>query len=507
MPWLANHIIRIKKAYRRRALELHPDRNFGKEEEVTARFAEIQSAYEVLSDPQERAWYDTHESQILYGDEAGAEEAHFERNIRFTTADEITHIMGNFNSRISFSDSPTGFYGFLRETFEKLAKEEAAAAEWDSLEPVDHPSFGHKDDDYEDVVKTFYSVWVTFSTRKSFAWKDKYRYADAPDRRYRRAMEKENLKLREDGKREFNDAVRTLVAFVRKRDPRYTANAVTDAERLKTLRDAAAAQAAKQRAENEAKLKEHVLPEWAQAEEAEEVDEFDESEEEEEEQFECVACHKTFKSEKQYDAHENSKKHKKAVQTLKRQMQKENRHLNLDADLSNSGAATPRSEEEYDLIDDFESSQHQEDEVANHFDSLQVSDKNSGNVESDGENAGEDSSVEEQINTQQGDKNGEAEEVEEQEPAGAVDPELGENGIGDEQERSEPSAPKLGKAAQKRAKRAAQAAAAEKDDLKFKCATCNAGFPSKTRMFQHISDYGHAAPKQAGAKASKGKRK
>jgi len=56
------------------------------------------------------------------------------------------------------------------------------------------------------------------------------------------------------------------------------------------------------------------------------------------------------------------------------------------------------------------------------------------------------------------------------------------------------AAPKLGKAAQKRAKRAEKQALIEQSDLKFKCAVCNAAFPSKTSMFQHIKNFGHAAP-------------
>jgi len=59
---------RIKKAYRRKALELHPDRNYGDVDNATMKFAEVSSAYEVLSDPQERAWYDSHRESILRGD-------------------------------------------------------------------------------------------------------------------------------------------------------------------------------------------------------------------------------------------------------------------------------------------------------------------------------------------------------------------------------------------------------------------------------------------------------
>lgn len=46
----------IKKNYRKLALKCHPDKNIDNEEEAKKKFQLIQQAYEVLSDPQERAW-------------------------------------------------------------------------------------------------------------------------------------------------------------------------------------------------------------------------------------------------------------------------------------------------------------------------------------------------------------------------------------------------------------------------------------------------------------------
>eukprot|EP00571_Detonula_confervacea_P012484 CAMPEP_0172305384 /NCGR_PEP_ID=MMETSP1058-20130122/6686_1 /TAXON_ID=83371 /ORGANISM="Detonula confervacea, Strain CCMP 353" /LENGTH=299 /DNA_ID=CAMNT_0013016967 /DNA_START=518 /DNA_END=1417 /DNA_ORIENTATION=- len=48
----------IKKAYRRLAVQHHPDRNLGNEEEATVKFREISEAYEVLSDEDSKREYD-----------------------------------------------------------------------------------------------------------------------------------------------------------------------------------------------------------------------------------------------------------------------------------------------------------------------------------------------------------------------------------------------------------------------------------------------------------------
>jgi molecular chaperone DnaJ len=48
----------IKKAYRKLAMQYHPDRNPGKEEWANEKFKEINEAYGVLGDPQKRNQYD-----------------------------------------------------------------------------------------------------------------------------------------------------------------------------------------------------------------------------------------------------------------------------------------------------------------------------------------------------------------------------------------------------------------------------------------------------------------
>ena len=69
-------------------------------------------------------------------------------------------------------------------------------------------------------VNAFYQHWKSYMTQRSFAWVDEYKPSEAPTRVVRRAMEKENKKLRDAAKKAFTTEVRELVDFVCRRDPR-----------------------------------------------------------------------------------------------------------------------------------------------------------------------------------------------------------------------------------------------------------------------------------------------
>ncbi|KAH7138144.1 hypothetical protein B0J11DRAFT_423467 [Dendryphion nanum] len=497
----------IKRAYRRKALELHPDRNFGDVDRTTALFAEVQSAYEVLSDPQERSWYDAHEGDILRGGSGeGGGDSHFEGNMRVTTADDISRMLGKFRSNVEFSDSPTGFFGFLRETFEQLAKEEEYSADWEGVDIAAYPSFGHKADEYDGVVRDFYAGWSGFVTHKTFAWKDKWRLSDAPDRRVRRLMEKENKQARDEGKREFNEAVRTLVQFVRKRDPRYTPTQQTVDERAKEQREKTKAQAARARAAHAAKT-DDVVPEWAMR--RDEDDEDEESEEEiEEEHYECVACHKTFKSERQYDAHERSKKHQKAVYALRKKMRKDNANLHLDDDVGGNHGITPIDVDDNENTEDASDLDSAIEDVTEEVDNVKISETISDAPEDSPTKSAEPEDDTSETSPEPASDSDYASRAEIESRISSTVP---NDGIADDTVENPlsssttptPGVPKIGKAAQKRAKKAAKQAEeeAQPGDSETKCGGCNEEFPSKTKLFDHLKKF----PKHATLISTAGK--
>lgn len=492
---------RIKKAYRRKALELHPDRNYGQVEAATKLFAEVQCAYEVLSDPQERAWYDSHQyAEFTEDGAAAAGQGQQPTSGGFKmTASGITGLVMNFNPHMEFSDSPSGFFGGLRDIFDQIATDEGIACRWDGSEPVDYPSFGAKEDSYEEVVRPFYAVWTSFSTKKSFAWMDKYKYSEAPDRRIRRLMEKENKKMREDGIREYNDSVRSLVAFVKKRDPRYKSNIQTEAERQRMLRESAAAQAARSRAANQAKMQDHVIPEWAQTHESqpgedEHEGQFFSSSESEVEHFECVVCNKLFKSQKQFEAHERSKKHIKAVKQLRKEMLLEGEELDLDVD---EEPEVKLVESEEDIVPPNDAPGDEVDDIGengdNDKDTLLKPDTTS---RSPSPSASEDDD-EDYIDPDQ----------KKPEKTSLFTSDVANDDDDDDLESKTTTTAKLGKAKQKRAKKLAAQQAASSTDAQNKCAHCQATFTSRTQLFSHLRETGHAQPVQtAQSKSKKGKK-
>ncbi|GAA5882962.1 hypothetical protein JCM16303_006762 [Sporobolomyces ruberrimus] len=372
--------IEIKKSFRTLALREHPDKNPQDVQGANERFGRIQEAYEVLSDEQERAWYDDHLEQILNRGGEGndgepttteadmdffnqlrkkggpkREEAKPTQGRRPDKGLQTPHLMKFFStsSWSGYDDTPTGFYTTFQTLFSLLQMDEIS---WSS--PHLYPSFGTSTSPstLEDL-RIFYSSWLNFSTEKDFSWRDSYRVEEGMPRYMRRDIEKENSRLRQMGKREYNETVRNLVLFVRRRDPRYTSTQSSAAQAQVQLEiKASLVAASKQRAlerelaakEYESQLQawevggkdglENVLKEW---EEGSEIDsdqlERDEEGQDDDDDGEgeravwCEACGKGYRSGGAWEDHERSRKHVKNVERLVKEMRDEDEKLGLGA--------------------------------------------------------------------------------------------------------------------------------------------------------------------------------
>ncbi|KAJ1849763.1 hypothetical protein LPJ70_000266 [Coemansia sp. RSA 2708] len=359
----------LKKAYRRLALVWHPDKNHGNTEEATRVFAEIKEAYETLSDPQERAWYDNHREQILRGDDyvaAGTnQQPDMSANVSFTSTATLMRFFGVSSFR-GFDDSAGGFFAVYRGLFAQLRDEElqvsGAAAEDDFLLNLDFgDSYKLYDEDEAyaqgrsrgrgtgSTLRDFYNFWTTFTTRKSFGWFDRYRLTDAENRQVRRLMEKENRHLRDKARREFVETVQSLAAWMRKRDPRYKSYTEQKQRQQQERDEERRRRLAEQRAAAAADASAYVPQAWEEVDytrilkeqldlSSDEADTGTESPAQSQtpaddsdlgvgDELACVICDKAFKTAAQKDNHEKSKKHMKAVREARREMLREERQM------------------------------------------------------------------------------------------------------------------------------------------------------------------------------------
>ncbi|KAF7272050.1 hypothetical protein GWI33_015136 [Rhynchophorus ferrugineus] len=316
----------IKSAYRKQALKWHPDKNLDNADFAKEQFQLVQQAYEVLSDKQERAWYDAHRDQILRGSNSEFQDRSLDVFQYFTTT-----------CFKSFGDDENGFYTVYRKVFDQVAKEDIEFM--DKEEFTEIPGFGKSDSDYDEVVKHFYDYWMSYSTKKSYSWLDPYDIREGRgDRRLLKIIEKENKKARQKFRKERNEEIRNLVAFVRKRDKRVQAYKKAMEEKNLENRKKQHELNKQRRLERNQQHAVEKQGEWmkfdnvkSQLEEMEKhlAQEFGEELSNSEEETEalsnlyCVACNKVFKNPKAFENHESSKKHKENIEILTQVMLEE----------------------------------------------------------------------------------------------------------------------------------------------------------------------------------------
>uniref|UniRef100_A0A914I3L8 Uncharacterized protein n=1 Tax=Globodera rostochiensis TaxID=31243 RepID=A0A914I3L8_GLORO len=365
----------IKRSFKRLALRWHPDKNPERAEECTAYFVLIQQAYEVLIDPQERAFYDRHLDE--------RRDTGINLEPYMSTSCFCGSAFGRFASssnKGATDDEEDKFFTVYRDLFHKLAAEEYAYIE--DPEERNFPVFGKATSDYDTVAAPFYAFWLDFSTQRSFAWLDKWDLRQAPDRPTARVMEKENRKMREQGRKQRSEQVRKVVEFVRKNDARVQLakerqrernariHQIVEEQRLQTIRRNLEKMPTFERDEEAHQRHLAHLEDIEQALDAEfgtidaaelpgqQSGEEGEADDENAAKFRCIVCEKNFNSKNVLVNHQRSKKHRQMVELLRVHMREEDQQLLLvdDEAAEKNGGEGGRKQQEQQETDDDEGS-------------------------------------------------------------------------------------------------------------------------------------------------------
>lgn len=503
----------IRTAYKKLALRWHPDKNLDDVDTAKTEFQFVQQAYEVLSDRQERAWYDNHREQILRGGNKDFEDNCLDVYQYFTT----TCFKG-------YSDDDGGFYAVYRKVFETIAKEDIEFID-DKEEFCDIPTFGTSSSSYNDVVGPFYSYWLGYSTKKSFVWLDLHKIQDVRERRIYKFMEKENKKIRVKAKQERNEEVRALVSFVRKRDRRVREHAKVEEARILENRRKQEELSQSRRLQRRKELSEMKSEaEWDKFDnvkgqlkeiEKELAKEFGEklSDDEADSESElldnsyCAACNKVFKTSKAFQNHEISKKHKENVEKLREYMAEEDE---TDEEENDDNATEEKVDDEIlsdDLTEDEEveevktkkSKRKSKKVMKMNFSVSDHEDVNSPKVNTEEVHDEQESSENLVLTKKQKRKNKKSKASDKNLANGSSADNKNLDKVEIDEEVVEKSKPI------KKSKKGAK----DLDDIDVAhcCVSCQANFPSKNKLFDHLKKTGHGVQLPQNLKSTKNKKK
>lgn len=156
-------------------LSLSLDKNQDDPERASARFKEIQNAYEVLSDKQERLWYDNHRDAILRGADGSTAPSQYQAGSDGfgggQPPDSDFDLFPYFSASCfsGYGSDENGFYSVYSDVFSRLAENElnesggseargSGTSARESLRERRFPAFGDTDTPW-DLVSKFYECW------------------------------------------------------------------------------------------------------------------------------------------------------------------------------------------------------------------------------------------------------------------------------------------------------------------------------------------------------------
>jgi DnaJ family protein A protein 5 len=543
----------IKRAYKKLALVHHPDRNPDNVEEATRMFHQVQDAYEVLTDPNERAWYDQNRAAILRNTKSDSY-----RNVDIEEEDldfiDIFQYVSSSCYQNNFNESkPVNFYSVYDKAFEQLVLEEIEFSKKGGntqkssgdfyFGKEKFPKFGGSADDPQKVIR-FYTAWAKFTTNKTFSWVNKWNMHDGSNRFERRYIEKENEKMRAEAKRKFEADVKELILFVKRRDPRMEK---IQKEKMEQEEEKRRLEREKQQREEAIKKEMHRLKmeeirrrqEMLEQEASDEEEDYDEPDEEDELEDDLMAYYNTASSKKkkskQYESEEEEELHDDDVIAEDVPAQEEEQEQQPTEEEPAAANDQQQPQQQQSEAEEQEESEDEEEVLRQLQKKKQKKNKKQKNfVPSFADEASEEEDIKPDIKPRVTKKNRAnkknksvpvVEETLDETPASTETADQSEQQPAEEQSEQpdgSESSKRDNKKKRNKGKSVASTSSSAPSTEDLKCNVCGESFSSKNKLFNHVKEKGHAiavklteeearqiltAEAKKGKKSKKGKKK
>jgi DnaJ family protein A protein 5 len=307
-------------------------------------------------------------------------------------------------------------------------------------------------------------------------------------------MERDNKKARDEARKDYNETIRQLATFIRKRDPRYKAHLAVQSQANKILSQAKAPTSGSSTPHSQP-TKPYVEQAWQRAGSMDHDADADlewAAGEGNAEEWECVACGKSFRSEAAWDSHERSKKHMREIERLKREMWQEEEVLGhgleegdsdeneVDGDLHSGSVPPPLPTPPEPVLENRDA-----DEVGSPIEEPPAED--------------------EQLVHRKGKKKKSKPQT--RPPGDAPAPSTTPPESRDDFHNVTSSQPELSKREKRKLREAKKAANVVEAERGMVCNVCKSPFESRTKLFTHIRETGHAlAESEESARGKKGRK-
>ena len=239
----------IRKNYKKLALLYHPDKkeinNEKEKEEANKIWVRFQDAYETLTDADKKQKYDStfKFNEAIPNESVASKIEKFYKDLKYDeiivnstiNKDEKNDEVNNTSISLKNDKLSEKITEMNKTFFREFGPTFLRNSIWSNKKPV--PKIGDMNSDIK-KVRRFYNFWYNFSSWRDFEVEGEYNLDEAENRWEKRAMMKENKKLKAAKLKDEKARLKLLVDLAYKSDPRIIMLTKKDEEEKEKLKNA-----------------------------------------------------------------------------------------------------------------------------------------------------------------------------------------------------------------------------------------------------------------------------